>query len=545
VLSICSSLISIVNNRDDSRVVQFSHLSAKEFLTSNNLASSTWDISQYHILPGPAHTILAQVCLRLLLNLDGRNYYENVRVSPLAEYAARHWIVHAQFEGVSSRVLDSMKTLFDPDKPHFAAWICLFDIDAEFGGRLASETPSPLYYATFHGFQDLVRYPAIKYPQDVNAVGGSYEFPLFAALRRNHFKVAETLLEHGGNVDVRGKREQTTLHKMIDWHNKLAINVIRFLLEHGADVNAQRNDLWTPLHLAAYNGNLTVARILLDHGADVNLRNDDGQVPLHLLSLRETSQDEEGASDIARLLLERGANVNEKDKDHATPLHLASYNKRPRIARVLLDHGANASAGKYQGETPMQTILGDILGDGEISKHHSQSSKPPLHISLPTPLPTAPRGRLRSFRERELSAVRYVAPKATQPIIPRTRAGSVAQQATISAYHDVEEFQGDTPLQIVLTGLINDSDGENYPQSSPTSPFRPPPPHPASNSHAWTPGLIQRARAIARRAPCRSQGNSAQHHHSERRSTGDHECIPRCGGIPRRNPTADSFNGSP
>jgi ankyrin repeat protein len=483
VLSICSSLISIVDN-GDSRMVQFSHLSVKEFLTSNHFASATGDLPLYHILPGPAHTTLAQVCLGLLLNLDGRNYYENVRVSPLAEYAARHWVVHAQFEGVTSHVLESMKTLFDPDKPHFAAWICLFDADAEFGGRLSSETPSPLYYSAFHGFHDLVRYLAIKHPQDVNAFGGSYEFPLFAALRRNHFKVAETLLEHGGNVDVRGKREQTTLHKTIYWHDKLAIEVVQFLLEHGADLNAQRNDLWTPLHLAAYNGNLAVARILLDHGADVNLRNDDDQAPLHLLSGQETFQDEKDVSDIARLLLERGANVNEKDQDNATPLHLASYNKRPKIAQVLFDHGANADAGKCQGETSMQMILGDILGDGEDSKHHhSQSSKPPLCVLIPPPPSTAPRGRLRSSSEHELSPVRHVAPGASQPIIP---IASTAQQTTMSAYHDAEEFQGDTPLQIVLTGLINDSDGENHSQSSPTPPFRTPlytPPPTATDGH--------------------------------------------------------------
>jgi ankyrin repeat protein len=417
ILSICSNLITIVDNRG-SRVVQFSHLSVKEFLMSDHLTSTREDLSLYHVLPASAHTILAQVCLGTLLHTNDCNDDKSIKGSPLAEYVARYWVTHAQCEDVATRVLDSMKTLFDPDKPHFMAWICLFDIDAESGGRSPSETPSPLYYAAFHGFRDLVRYLAIKHPQDVNAVGGSYEFPLFAALHRNHFKAAETLLEHGGNIDVRGKREHTTLHKTIDWHNKLSIDAVQFLLEHGADVNAQRNDLWTPLHLATYNGNLAVARILLDHGADVNLQNDDGQAPLHLLSGRESFQDEKDISDIARLLLERGANVNYKDQDNATPLHLASYDKRLKTARVLLDHGSNADAGKYQGETPMQMILGDILGDGDISKHHhSQSSKPPLHVLLPSPPPIAGSGRLRSF-----GGPGVVTSKATHPIISMTSA---------------------------------------------------------------------------------------------------------------------------
>jgi len=53
-----------------SRVVQFSHFSVKEFLTSKRIAAADGDVSQYHILPGPAHTILTQACLGVLLRLD-------------------------------------------------------------------------------------------------------------------------------------------------------------------------------------------------------------------------------------------------------------------------------------------------------------------------------------------------------------------------------------------------------------------------------------------------------------------------------------------
>ncbi|KAH9989691.1 hypothetical protein BJV74DRAFT_885148 [Russula compacta] len=59
VLSTCSSLIVVVGD-GDSRVVQFSHFSVKEFLTSDRLAHSSGDVSRYHILLKSAHTILAQ-----------------------------------------------------------------------------------------------------------------------------------------------------------------------------------------------------------------------------------------------------------------------------------------------------------------------------------------------------------------------------------------------------------------------------------------------------------------------------------------------------
>ncbi|KAH9165956.1 hypothetical protein EDB89DRAFT_2132382 [Lactarius sanguifluus] len=59
-------LITVVPN-EESPVVQFSHFSVKEFLMSNRLATSTGDISQYHISLEDAHTVLAQASLGVLL----------------------------------------------------------------------------------------------------------------------------------------------------------------------------------------------------------------------------------------------------------------------------------------------------------------------------------------------------------------------------------------------------------------------------------------------------------------------------------------------
>src|SRR6266852_5541440 len=66
VLSTCSSLISIVDE-EGSQIVQFSHFSVKEFLTSSRIAGSSADVSPFHILLEPAHTVLAKACLAVLL----------------------------------------------------------------------------------------------------------------------------------------------------------------------------------------------------------------------------------------------------------------------------------------------------------------------------------------------------------------------------------------------------------------------------------------------------------------------------------------------
>ena len=51
-------------------IVQFSHFSVKEFLTSSCIATTSGEVSNYHIDMGPAHMILAQACLGVLLQVQ-------------------------------------------------------------------------------------------------------------------------------------------------------------------------------------------------------------------------------------------------------------------------------------------------------------------------------------------------------------------------------------------------------------------------------------------------------------------------------------------
>ncbi|KAI0287860.1 hypothetical protein BC826DRAFT_971919 [Russula brevipes] len=98
VLSVCSSLISIVEYWG-SRRVQFSHFSVKEFLTSDRLTDSMAS-RFFHISPEPAHTIMAQACLGVLLRVDDKMDDETIRSYPLAEYAGQHFTDHADFENL-------------------------------------------------------------------------------------------------------------------------------------------------------------------------------------------------------------------------------------------------------------------------------------------------------------------------------------------------------------------------------------------------------------------------------------------------------------
>jgi len=123
VLSTCSTLLSLVHI-DDSPVIQFSHSLVKEFLTSSRFAEKRDTISHhYHISIIPANTLVAQVCLDILLHLDESITQDSLSKFLLAEYAAMHWFEHAHSEGVSQHAKEGMGQLFDPSKPHLAVWV--------------------------------------------------------------------------------------------------------------------------------------------------------------------------------------------------------------------------------------------------------------------------------------------------------------------------------------------------------------------------------------------------------------------------------------
>ncbi len=112
-----------------------------------------------------------------------------------------------------------------------------------------------------------------------------------------------------------------------------------FFLERGVDVNAQRRDQWTPLHLASFFGRPEIARVLLDHGAKPNAEDNLLKTPLHHVAGSRFESQQDGVR-VAQLLLKHGANVNAQDINHETPLHSASLCGRLEIARMLLEHAA-------------------------------------------------------------------------------------------------------------------------------------------------------------------------------------------------------------
>ena len=328
VMSACSSLVVIVEG-EDSRIVQFSHFSVKEFLTASRLAEHDRDVSRYHIRLEAAHTTLVQACLGVLLRLDDRVDRVNIENFPLARYAAQYWATHARFESTSSHIKDGMECLFDGDKPHFATWLWIYNEDQN-GRSMSTMCPQrpeavPLYYAALLGFRDLAEYLISEHPSHINARGGREGNPMHVAARAGHASILTLLLEHGADVDDRDATF-TPLHQA-SFYGKFESG--RCLLDRGADINARDYDGWTPVLMAAYQGHVELAQMLLERGAKPGARdNFSGRTPLHWAVLKRSIQ-------AVRLFLEHGADVHARDKSGDTPSQLASSLGYHEIVELL------------------------------------------------------------------------------------------------------------------------------------------------------------------------------------------------------------------
>ena len=254
-------------------------------------------------------------------------------------------------------------------------------MDEESSSESQSKIPTPLYYSSLCGFSDLVEHLSTKHPQQVNAIGGKYKFPLLAALIEKQTKVAEILLEYGANVNVRGLRKRTPLHKAI--YN---VGIVQSLLNKGADINCRQDDLRTPLHLAAQCGELEVARVLIEHKADVDSQDREGKTPLYLLPLDDSDRNDNiSILELEQLLLECCTDRNIQTTDGWTLLHAAADRGRLDVAMPLLYFGStNPNAGNEQGSTPLH-----LVSQGKYnSKEHGvdvnareKHSWTPLHLA--------------------------------------------------------------------------------------------------------------------------------------------------------------------
>lgn len=137
---------------------------------------------------------------------------------------------------------------------------------------------------------------------------------------------------------------------------QLAADIKQFVIKTAEDqlatemkqsiIESRNSEKMTPLHLAAAHGYIEIVRLLLEHGADLEAKDEYGDTPLSWAIGDECAP-------IVHLLLKHGADVNTQNAVlKSTPLHEAVYDDAG-IARLLIEYGANMEALDNCGETPL------------------------------------------------------------------------------------------------------------------------------------------------------------------------------------------------
>lgn len=151
--------------------------------------------------------------------------------------------------------------------------------------------------------------------------------------------------------------------------------VSRWLKYGGASPNARDKEGRPALLIAAERWcNPAIAKTLLAEGADVQVRDRQGMTPLHAAAF---------CGDLARieLLLDYGAEINARDATGWTPLHFATRLGRIQEAALLVRRGADTMLRNNKGRTPLEVAL---------ENHFTENMREPLMRLLGQPGPESP-----------------------------------------------------------------------------------------------------------------------------------------------------------
>ncbi|KAL6268769.1 hypothetical protein P5V15_001894 [Pogonomyrmex californicus] len=203
---------------------------------------------------------------------------------------------------------------------------------------------TPLMYGCAGGHEEVVRVllEAGANVEDHNENGHT---PLMEAASAGHVQVAKILLDHGAGINTHSNEFKESALTLACYKGHL--EMVRFLLEAGADQEHKTDEMHTALMEASMDGHVEVARLLLDSGAQVNMPTDSFESPLTLAACG-------GHVDLAMLLIERGANIEEVNDEGYTPLMEAAREGHEEMVALLLSQGANINA---QTEETQETAL--------------------------------------------------------------------------------------------------------------------------------------------------------------------------------------------
>ena len=121
----------------------------------------------------------------------------------------------------------------------------------------------------------------------IHSVYGQGAEAFLSAAFTGKLETINSYLENGGDVNVTDEKGCSALFLAT---NLDSVEVIKILLDHGANINVQTHTTkQTPLINAAYVGNLEVVKLLVEKGADINIKDMAGETALDAAKINKNN----------------------------------------------------------------------------------------------------------------------------------------------------------------------------------------------------------------------------------------------------------------
>ena len=191
--------------------------------------------------------------------------------------------------------------------------------------------------------------------------------PLHIALVLRQFTIVRLLLDNGADPNTRTSKGNEPLLIVCDFFNEYGSNgtdldVLKLMVERGADIHVRDCDQRTLLHRAIIAKKHDMARYLISSGCDVNDVDENGETPLHL---------SRGDTQCAKLLLENHANPNSQNWAGETVYHHVmtsrdSQNNEAYLLQLLHEYDVDPNIRNNQGQTALHLCLKYLYRTNEI-----------------------------------------------------------------------------------------------------------------------------------------------------------------------------------
>lgn len=363
-----------LGERVEVQTLTAAHASVVDFLKENRVRIG--QEREFSYTKAAVNLEMAETCLVYLLEFaEGKVilHEENILNYPFARLSAELWDDYYREVAPSfvepevdmTRVNSLIKRLF-ASREKMRKWIQLCDPDndnyrVQFDLKISDVKPA-LYYAALLGLSDIVSHLIRKGHSIDEMADKDCGTALTAACVYGRVDVASILLDNGADPNLEGDRSRgCPLAAAIE---QKQTEIVRLLLKsRGIDVNARRFSFHSTgvrnparhveslVYIAAQSGSLEMVRALLEAGADPNIIGGRECTALQVACCGDYP-------DIVESLLEYGANARFCGGKSSSPLQAACTYSSLRTVKALLEESVDIN---YVGKDPLVSYLLDTF----------------------------------------------------------------------------------------------------------------------------------------------------------------------------------------